>query len=83
MELQDLIDASKIIEDEEHEAVQQAAENVKKYILSQTVTVQELYDIVKIQQDRFASSSGQVSTWQILDIAKRAILHRKGENNGA
>ena len=78
MELQDLIVVRDTIKAEESKAVQKAENDIERYIRNQTVTVQELYDIVASQWDRSASSSGQVSKWQILDIAKRALLNRKG-----
>ena len=82
MKLQDLIVARDMVKAEESKAVQKAEKDIEEYLRNETVTVQELYDIVAGQWNKFASSSGQVSTWQILDIAKRAILNRKGEVNG-
>lgn len=76
MKLQDLITAGDMVKAEEGKAVQKAEKDIEKYIRNQTVTVQELYDIVAGQWDRHSSSSGQVSTWQILNIAKMAILKR-------
>ena len=77
MELQDLIATRNIVKVEEGKAIQKAEKDIEEYICNQTVTVQELYDIVSSQWDRSASSSGQISTWQILNIAKTAILNRK------
>lgn len=83
MELQDLIDASETVESEKREATEAAKGNIEKYLRSQTVTVQELYDVVAVSYRAMHTSSGQVSTWQILDIAKRAILNRgKEKTNG-
>lgn len=79
MELQDLIDASVAVESENQKAAQTAKDNIEEYLCGQTVTVQEIYDVVEASYRSTDSSSGQVSTWQILDIVKRAILNRKGE----
>ena len=82
MKLQGLIILRGMAKESESKAVQKAEKDIEEYILSQTVTVQELYNIVVAKWNAHSSSSGQVSTWQILDIAKRAILNRKGERNG-
>ena len=79
MKLKELIEASEKIKKEEGKAVQEAERDIEKYLRSQTATVQELCDIVAAKWDRMASSFGQVSVWQILDIAKSAILNRAGE----
>ncbi len=79
MDLQVLIDVLETVEVAEQEAVNAAKDSIDKYLCSQTVTVQELLDIVEDSWRPSDSSSGQVSTWQILDIAKRAILNRTGE----
>lgn len=76
MDLQGLIDISKATETEMEEFVQEAKDSIEKYLRSQTVTVQELYDVVEGMWRPMDTSSGQVSTWQILDIAKKAILNR-------
>ena len=77
--LQDLIDAKDAVREESSKAVQEAELNIEKYIRSQTLTVQELYDIVKAHYDSSTSSSDQVSTWQILDIAREAISNKEKE----
>ncbi len=77
MELQELIDASKTVETEKIEAVQEAQANIEIFLRRQTVTVQELYDVVVALWRPKDTSSGQVSTWQILNIAKKAILNRR------
>ena len=76
MKLQDLINESETIETEKQEAVQESKDNIERYLRNQTVTVQELYDVVHAQWQPSDTSTGQISTWQILDIAKRAILNR-------
>ena len=77
MKLQDLIDVNKKVEKENREAVHESEDNIEQYLLRQTVTVQEIYDVVAAQWRPMDTSSGQVSTWQILNIAKKAILNRK------
>ncbi len=81
MKLQELIDANKKVEKENREAVQESEDDIEKYLRSQTVTVQEIYDIVAAEWRPMDTSSGQVSTWQILNIAKKAILNRRKKWN--
>ena len=77
MKLQELIDTVESVYEEKRRAVESAELDVKQYLHSQTVTVQELYNVVGAMDDDLDRSGGQVSTWQILDIAKRVILNRK------
>ena len=78
MGLQDLIDANKAVENENKKTVKKSEDNIEKYLRSQTVTVQELCDVAHALWHPTDTSSGQVSVWQILNIAKRAILNRTG-----
>ena len=80
MGLRDLIDAEEVLENDQQKATQKAKGDVKAYLLKQTVTVKDMYDIVAVEYDNRSSSSGQVSTWDILYIAKRAILEREDKN---
>ncbi len=78
--LQDLIKTANDHETEADRLQKEAASKVEEYILAQTVTIQELYDIVKSEYNDRVPSSNQISTWHILNIAQKAILAREYKN---
>ena len=77
MKLRDLISVTEETKAKNGAAETKAESAVNEYMLSQTVIVKELYDIVRMEYNSTRSSSGQISPWQILNIAKQAILKQE------
>jgi hypothetical protein len=76
--LKDLIKSSDVIKDETELSQREAGDKVEAYILAQTVTVQEMFDVVSKEYDHRSSRDGQISTWDILNTAKKVLLKREG-----
>ncbi len=80
MKLKDLISDAETVRKTNDEVSAKAGNAVENYILNPTITIKELCDVVAEQyNDERRSNSGQISIWQILNIAKQAILKRESK----
>ena len=75
--LKDIIDTANEEVATAEQTSRDARQDIEDYVLAQTVTVQELYDIIKAECEPFVSSAHQTSTWTVIDTAKKAILARE------